>query len=493
MKKLFIILVGISIVFLSGLSCTKDITLNPISSISSTSFWKTESDVKGALAGMYARFRGVTNSELFLFGEGRGGNLEQGTGIDFSNTRLIQNTLDATVSGPDWINIYTVIHDANLILKYTSKLEFKSEVDKNNILAQAHTMRAFLYFMAVRTWGEVPLVTQPTESSDSDIINKERAPVAMIFALIKKDIEDAGKLFQNNNYPAGRNMWSKPALNALKADVFLWTGKRLGGGNADFNVALTSLNEIESSDVVLLSNFETIFNSTNKGNKEIIMAIEYKDLQSSETFMYNLYQSNSGLPSDISPEALKEIGQLGGDNYWKVQSEVRAKFTTDDTRKKASYVDLNRKDNFGNYTQHFTTVQKKFQGVIIAGVRRFYDDVVIYRYADILLLKAEAKNALGQDPSADINKVRQRAYGTNYSSHVFVSGTKEANDAEILNERCIELLFEGKRWWDVVRFGKAFELVPELRKFPGQNYRLLFPISINVLSLESKVKQNPGY
>lgn len=493
MKKLNKTLIIIATGLLLNVSCTKDITLNPISSITSASFWKTENDAQGALVGMYVRFRGVTDSQLFLLGEGRSQDMTQATGIDFTNTRLFNNTLDATVSGPDWTNIYKVVHDANLILKYAPLINFASEVKKNNLLAQAHTMRAFLYFIAVRTWGEVPLVTEPTEAYDYKIINRERSSVATIFTLIKKDIADAVTLFSDNAYPAGRNMWSKPALNALKADVYLWTGKRLAGGTADFNIALNSLNEIETTDVSLLANFASIFDYTNKGNKEIIMAANYKELESGETFMYNLYQSNSGLPSDISPVAKAAIGQLGGDNYWMVHAETRAKFTIDDNRKAASYLELFRKDASGGYTVYFTTVQMKFDGMISSGVRRFYDDVVIYRYADILLLKAEAKNALAQDPSADINKVRQRAYGTNYATHVFVNGTQAANDAKILDERCLELLFEGKRWWDVVRFGKAFELVPELRRFIGQDYRLLFPLSLNILSLEPLVKQNPGY
>lgn len=493
MKKLHKITIVIAIGLLLGISCTEEITLDPISTISSSSFWKTENDAQGALIGMYVRFRDVTSSQLFLLGEGRSQDMTQATGIDFTNTRLFNNTLDATVAGPDWNSIYTVMHDANLILKYVPGIKFASESNKNSILAQAYTMRAFLYFMAVRTWGEVPLVTEPTEAYDYKIINRERSSVAAVFALIKKDIDEAVKLFPNNTYPSGRNTWSMPAVKALKAEVYLWTGKRLAGGSADFTIALAALNDIETSDVLLLTNFATIFDYTNKGNKEIIMAANYKELESGETFMYNLYQSNSGLPTDISPAAKAAIGQLGGDNYWMVHAETRAKFTTDDLRKSASYLELFRKDALGGYTVYFTTVQMKFDGVVISGVRRFYDDVVIYRYADVLLLKAEAKNALGQDPTADINKVRQRAYGANYAAHVFVNGTQAANDAIILDERCLELLFEGKRWWDVIRFGKAFELVPELRRFPGQNYRLLYPLSLNILSLEPLVKQNPGY
>lgn len=493
MKKITKLSIVITIGSLFILSCSKQIDLDPISSISSASFWKTENDAQGALIGMYVRLRTPAASSIFLWGEGRSQDMDQATGIDFTNTRLFNNTLDATVAGPDWSSLYTVIHDANLILKYVPGISFVSEAKKNSILAQAHTMRAYLYFIAVRTWGEVPIVTEPTEEYDYSLLNKAKSPVADIFTLIKQDIEDAIMLFPDNTFSAGRNMWSKPGVNALKADVYLWTGKRLGGGQADFTEALNALNDIETSDVALLPQFGRVFDYDNKGNKEIIMAVIFKELESDGTFMYNLYQSNSGLPTDISDEARAAIGQLGGDNYWKVHNETRAKFTDEDSRKAASYLDLFRIDSLGNYTKFFTTVQKKFDGVVISGVRYFYDDVVIYRYADILLMKAEAKNALEQDPSDEINKVRARAYGANYPAHIFVNGSIETNDEAILDERCLELLFEGKRWWDIIRFGKAFELVPELRNHPGEDYRLLYPISLTILSLEPKVTQNPGY
>ncbi len=132
-------------------------------------------------------------------------------------------------------------------------------------------------------------------------------------------------------------------------------------------------------------------------------------------------------------------------------------------------------------------------GVEISGVRNFIDDVPIYRYSDVLLMKAEAKNALGQDPSTEINLVRARAYGANFNNYQFVNGTIAQNDDAILKERLLELTLEGKRWWDLVRFGKAFDLIPSLNSRKGQDHLLLFPISESVLSLEPKVKQNPGY
>ena len=121
------------------------------------------------------------------------------------------------------------------------------------------------------------------------------------------------------------------------------------------------------------------------------------------------------------------------------------------------------------------------------------NNIILYRYADILLMKAEAKNALGQDPSAEINEVRKRAYKDKYEEHIYVNSTKEANDAAILKERLLELAFEGKRWWDLVRFDKAFDLVPSLREHKGEDYMMLFPIPLSTISVEPKVTQNPGW
>ena len=140
-----------------------------------------------------------------------------------------------------------------------------------------------------------------------------------------------------------------------------------------------------------------------------------------------------------------------------------------------------------------TSIVKKGDGYTESGTRWFLDDIVIYRYAELLLLIAEAKNALGQDPSAEMNEIRARAYGENFSSFEFVSASQEANDEAILQERLFELAFEGKRWWDLIRFDKAFEKVPSLQGKEGQDYLLVWPITLETISLNSKITQNPGY
>lgn len=492
MRPLNKIVIGCIWIAFMGTSCKKALDLAPISSISSANFWKTESDATGALYGMYVDFRGVTATNLFLWGEARSQDIKQSIGNDYTNLPIFTNILTPVTAGPDWTSLYKVINDANLILKNVPTINFTTEANKNTILGQAYAMRAYCYFVAVRTWGGVPIVTDPTEGYNPSTMYKERSTPEEVFTQIKSDIQMALSLFADNSYPKGRNLWSKPAVYALKGDVFLWTAKMLNGGVSDFKASLDALNAVDSSDVTLLADFASIFDYTNKGNKEIIMASNYELNQSGGTFMVNL--SCGKIPPNASPAAVAAIGTPGGESYWTLTDDTRRSFTDDDQRKAASFVELYTKDpTTGLYTNLYECVQEKFDGMINAGTRTFIDDVILYRYADILLLKAEAENALGMDPSDAINLVRQRAYGANFSQHIFISGSKAQNDAAILNERLLELLYEGKRWWDILRFGKAFDLIAYFKSNPNAQHELLWPLSNNILSLEPKVTQNPGY
>ncbi|CAL1517230.1 RagB/SusD family nutrient uptake outer membrane protein [Chitinophaga sp. MM2321] len=501
MKKINQLSISLVMVLLIS-SCTRDLRLSPISQISNASFWKTEEDAKGGLYGMYVKLRDETAMNFYFWGEARSEIMGPAVGGTAGYEVYYNNTLNAvnvaTLYGgisPTWLGLYTLVHDANLILKYVPGINFKSEADQNNILAQAYAMRAFAYFVMARTWGGVPLVTEPTEGYSPTTTQKPKATVEEIFAFIKQDLEAAIKLYPNANYQTGRYLWTLPATNALKADVYLWTGKRLGGGNTDFTAALNALNEVEKSDVALLPKFVDVFDYTNKGNKEVIMAVRFQELESQQT-VYNTMFSNK-MPANITDASKAALGGVGltafSDFWWMPTALLRNQFSTDDQRKAASYVDIYTKEPGGGPDKYGYSVQFKHKGVISGGVRAFYDDYILYRYADILLMKAEAKNALNQDPSTEINKVRARAYGSNMSGHTFVGGSPADNDAAILKERLLELAFEGKRWWDLIRFDKAFDLVPSLQGKSAQKYLMLFPISEATLSLDPKVKQNDGY
>lgn len=497
--KTYIIGLCITMLSITITGCTDDLKMEPISQISNDSFWKTENDATGALNGMYVRFRTQAMANLFAWGEARSDVMDRSLGGTASYQLLYLNELDRSNVGTlygfgslTWQGMYTVIHDANLLLKYVPTISFASDDERDNILAQAHAMRAYAYFVLSKTWGDLPLVIDPTEGYDAEVVQKERSGTNEIFALIKDDINMSLSLFSDNSFPSGRHMWSKPAVNALKADVYLWTGKTMNGGAEDIQTALAALNEIEQSDVELLDDYESIFDYENKGNKEILMAVRFQDIEASDNIYVNMYMESTYMTNDTDEETKETIGTLGGFPFWTVSELVRNQFSDDDQRKAATFIEIYNFDAAGTKT-YYGSVVSKFSGTVIGGVRRFIDDYVIYRYADVLLMKAEAKNALNQNPTEEINSVRRRAYGANYDSHIFVSGSQEENDEAILRERLLELALEGKRWWDLIRFNKAFELVPSLKDRAGEDHLLLFPISEVTLSLEPKIEQNPGY
>lgn len=473
-----------------AVSCTENLELSPTSTITANSFWENEQDAMGGLNSMYQWFRPQAASNLYIWGGARSEELSYGLQASEGRERYFENTIDANFAGPDWIRLYTTIYAANLALDEIPNIEFTNESDKNRALARAHTMRAYIYFILARTWGDVPMVTEPIEGFPEST-GKERADVSEIFNLIKQDLNKALELFPDNSFPDCRCEWSRPAANALKGNVYLWTAKRMDGGESDLQTALTALQQVHEADVSLLENYDDIFRYTNKGNSEILMAVHFEDLESGEMYNNSMYVRNDQIPPNVDQESSELVGTGGGLNRWAPSEVLRNQFTEDDSRKDASFAELYTVEN-GDSTFYASAVTK-FRGFVDAGARKFLDDVILYRYADVLLMIAEAKNALGQDPSAEINQVRQRAYGEDFSDHVFVSGSQAANDEAILQERLRELAFEGKRWWDLVRFGKAFELVPSLQDNQGEDHLLLWPIPESTRSLNGQIEQNPGY
>jgi hypothetical protein len=496
MKIVYKILMCLPLIaFLS--SCTSDaLEVEPTSIITAESFWKTEDDVQGALTGMYALLRNVADEELYFMGEARSEMLVRGTLGTGGWERFYLNTLNSDNAGIDWQQFYTIINAANLVIKYAPDIPFSSESAKNKALAEAYTMRAYVYFAMVRTWGGVPLRTEPMEGFNAEETQLERASAEAVFTLVKEDIDKAVQLFPDNSFPQCRCKWSQPAANSLKGNVYLWTGKVRDGVESDFSTALDALNEVQEANVTLLNDFADVFDPENEGNPEIIMAVKFEEFESGDNYVHDMYINNASISPFIPQRTRDIIGNPGtGLTIVQLAEPVRKEFSEEDARRDATFLEVYQYDNEQQTDSSYvlTIAQKNIGPLTSSGARSFQGDIILYRYADVLLMIAEAKNALGQDPSTEINMVRERAYRDDFDDHVFVSGSKEENDEAILTERLLELALEGKRWWDLIRFGKAFDLVPTLQDRKGEDYLLLFPIPQDVLSLEPRVEQNPGY
>jgi hypothetical protein len=135
----------------------------------------------------------------------------------------------------------------------------------------------------------------------------------------------------------------------------------------------------------------------------------------------------------------------------------------------------------------------KYLGTTAGTSQVYNNDYPVYRYADVLLLLAEAKTQLGEDPSAEINAIRARAYGAAYTP--FVNGSVSANMNAILEEYLREFIGEGKRWWALRRAGDAYvyaNLNPVYFS-PTTTAKFLLPLSQTMLNADPLLTQTTGY
>jgi len=486
-KPLLLVLLAFSLT-----ACDSLLDVEPTSTITNASYWQSPDDAVGTVNGMYNWFRGQASSNLYVWGGSRSEELSYGLQASEGRERYFENTVTPESAGPGWLRLYTALNEANLLLQNAPDLSFRDQAQKSDILAQAYTMRAYIYFAMVRTWGGVPLVTEPTMGFDPGATFKERASADEVLNLIKSDLDEALSLYSGNAFPSCRCRWSKPGANALKGNVYLWTAKRRGGGEEDLQTALNALQDVRDANVRLLDDFGDVFRYQNKGNDEVIMAVHFEENESGGMYNGSMYIRNDQILESLDQEAKDILGVGGGLNRWAPSETLRNQFTADDSRKDESFVEAYSIDQNDDSTYYASAVTK-FNGTVISGSRQFLDDVILYRYADVLLMIAEAKNALGMNPASEINAVRQRAYGDDFADYQFTSGGQEANREVILQERLRELAFEGKRWWDLVRFGEAFNKVPSLQGREGQDHLLLWPIPQDIISQNSSIGQNPGY
>jgi hypothetical protein len=135
----------------------------------------------------------------------------------------------------------------------------------------------------------------------------------------------------------------------------------------------------------------------------------------------------------------------------------------------------------------------KYVGTTSGTTQIYVNDYPIYRYADVLLLLAEAKAKLGEDPSAEINAIRQRGYGATFTPHVNAGAT--ANMNAILEEYLREFIGEGKRWWALRRAGDnyVYANLGPVYFSPSSTAKFLLPLSQSMLLADPLLTQTPGY
>lgn len=501
----FLLITGLSL--LSGLlSCQSQ--LEEVTPQTSLNQQLALSDPNAALTlstGVYASLRNY-HATLLNLGEMRSDIWADGLYTESEDGTLKQywshNISRVNVPATDWGGFYSLLDRINTVIKLFPQAPL-TDAQRNAALAEMYGLRAFVYFTLLRTWGDVPLRTEPVgEVGSLSDLYRERAKAEDVMKLIKSDLEQSLTLFAGNNaFTAKRVYWNRAATLTLKGDVYLWSGTLMGGGATDFSTAKTALEDVKAIPTLgLQAAYADIFDPTKEtNNREIIFALSFEKNEAVQTaytnFLVNTTQAST-LVFDPTPGPAVPVSSVyplvAGASRVGLSPAMLTRLTANpaDRRIRATFRVMYR-PTAGNPVAGILLT--KFIGRVDAGVQLYDTDFPVYRYADVLLLLAEANTKLGNDPSADITTIRTRAYGT--AAPAFTNGNQQANMDAILEENLREFIGEGKRWFALRRAGDAyvFRNVNPQYLPSSQAYKLLLPLSVAMLNSDPKLTQTPGY
>ncbi len=441
MKKLLYI----SILVFAAYSCDV-VDVEPQNSISATEAFKTKEDIDKGILGAYASFQSLSyyGRTYGIFADLAADNLSHP--IDATATEYAEvdnnNILPENGSNSNmWAKMYDGINVANNVITKVPGIENMSSQEKDIALAELYFVRAMNHFNLTRYYGDIPLKLEPTVGVTN--LDAPRIPVSEVYSQIITDLT-----FAAENLPNSRSKirGSKFAAKAMLARVYLYQG--------NFQQA-----EAMASDVIsnggysLLSNYADIFEDE---TAESIFEISFSQLERNRIAEYNFPKSLNGR-REVEPSA-----------------SLLAAYEQDDERFEGSIA----------FAENLAYAIK-------------YDDLnlgaenfIVIRLADMYLIRAEAM-AKGSSPDVnqiktDINTLRTRAGLSSINSNSI-----DQLITTIEKERRVEFAFEGHRWFDLVRTGRAIDVLENVTNLN----QTLFPIPFDELQTNNHpgMVQNPGY
>ncbi len=452
-------------------SCKKLINVEPPSNVTVGNYYRNFTEVNTALTGCYNGLQEPLNYE-WMVTELRSDNVVQHAPTSASSINDDFNDLNLyTLSAQNpqiynyYLSVYKNIRNINYVLRslgvsysggqlvYGEGTAKVTAAQKSQLIGQALFLRAYHYFNLVRLFGGMFILTEPVIPSEAKQIN--RSSEADTYQLVLADLLGAKSQLIRTAYasiPAGdlgrATAW---AAEGLLAKVYLTLGRK-----AD---ALPILNDIiASSGYGLETTYARVFSINNEMNKEILFAVRYKS---------GLVGLGNPMANSFAPSGSGDA-VVPGDGSWyncPSQSDLVSAYKTPSA---STMIDSRKAVNIASYGSTSTPFyNNKF---ISAELYKndAENDFPVLRYADILLMKAEATGFDGATGSsmAIINQIRQRAGAGTYTTGTFsngfylypASGTGAITDAAsfqtaMLNERRLELAFENQRFFDLVRNG----------------------------------------
>lgn len=513
MKKIYYIMtLATGLILFAG--CTDFLDLNPKDKVTGSTFFSTEEELKQAVTATYVPLRDVVINEYYQ-GEMRSDNthyeeIPTNRGTAYLEKEAITDFQDVSLNvytNNVFYNCFLGISRANIVLDHMDDAPRLSEDARKSMIGQVKFLRAFYYFKLVRYYGGVPLHLKEVTSTNEAFLPRSSADE--VYNQILEDAKEAVSLLAPPAKFPQTGEVTKGSATMLLAEIYLWQKKY-----AEAEALLKTLPEMGYE---LLPDYASVFSTGNKNSRESIFEVQYQEgLQGGQqsNFIYHFIPRSNN--TTIITGVNTNNSTLGGYNV--PTEDLLSAYESGDKRKAASIAVAEGTYNasyiftysanleIDNYTpvegKTYVPYTKKYLNPH-ANPTNTDDNWPIYRYAEALLFMAEVLNEQNKPAEAltYLNPVRQRAG---------LSEITETNQALlreiIIKERRIELAFESKRWLDLVRTGKAKDVMTAYGIKMKQKYsylsessyiindfRLLFPLPYHEVDRNKQLEQNPGY
>lgn len=476
---------------LSFSSCINPLLEEPKSALTSANFYQNAKDALLAVNAAYDHLGSGTSNRDFggvyfnhywalqalASDEGKAGRPEPNT----VQLEKFRHDPSNTFVEDIWEDCYKTINLANLAIANIPPIDMNEQL-KNRYLGEVHFIRGLMYFELVRMFGGLPLLTDPTVDLSS--ITIERSSVEEVYAVIIADLElaEANLPFAYTGGDIGRA--TKGAAAGYLAKVYLTL--------QDWQKAKEKANTVMGlGGYELMQDYAAIFKLANTNNQEVVFSVNF-------TFNNSAIWETSQFNVRTLPLALNR-----NSNSWEVPTQnVYDIFEPQDRRKEVTFAtSFTEKD--GTELTFDPHIFKYWDQDAEPGASSSGQDFFNLRYADILLMFAEAENEVSGGPTAEayeaVNRVRRRARyadGTERNILPDLTGLNQQEFREaVWLERRKEFVWEGQRWFDLVRQGRLKQAT-EIAKpdvTVDESKHILFPIPQREIIINPNLTQNPGY
>ncbi len=489
MKKYILKSLTIALTLVFSTSCTDEfVDIDPVYSLDSENYFNSESDYNNALIGAYDMLH--SSYINVLMGEIASDNTLSG-GEAATDTPGIQQVDEMTHTAVNanlknlWDWMFAGVQRCNYILEFKDKTDF---ANRNQVIAEARFLRAYYHFELVKWFGAIPLKGDKRFSlNDEKTI--PRSSVDDVYATIESDLLFAVQYLNPTAAQSGRA--TKGAAQALLGKAYLYQNK-FAASAAIFDQL------IATNSYSLVANYNALFEHSGENGPESVFEIQYTDAQGAD---FGCLQCSEGNVAVGFNGIRNYNGPFfdGGYSFNVPTQEAYNSFEVGDNRKNVAILDIEawataNSATFGTGYKHTGFYNRKYlarKGDTNIGDQNLTNpnNYRSIRYADVLLMAAEAHNRSGNDVKAKdyLNLVRRRAFGdTNHD----ITATGTALTDFIWNERRVELMGEGHRFFDLVRTGKAAGKITGFT--PNKNE--IFPIPFEEIQFSNgNWQQNTGY